>query len=153
MMLLTKIFSFAAAHHLTRYHGKCERPHGHNYRLEISVLGEQGENDLVLDFVLLKKLVKDRILSRLDHQNLNDFFENPTAEVIAEWIWDELSPLSEKLIPYRDEANFPSEITSLLADSSELKIDSGGQGMILFEVKLWETDTSIVTYRGPHGTF
>ncbi|QQS59014.1 6-carboxytetrahydropterin synthase QueD [Candidatus Peregrinibacteria bacterium] len=153
MFLITKIFSFAAAHHLIRYHGKCERPHGHNYRLEISVLGEKGENDLVLDFVLLKKLVKDTVLSRLDHHNLNDFFDNPTAEVIAEWIWHQLFPLSEKLLPYRNEANFPEEIINLLKDPSGAKIDDGSENIVLFEVKLWETDTSIVLYRGPHGNF
>lgn len=90
-MKLTKVFTFDAAHFLTRYHGKCEALHGHTYRLEVTVEGPVNEDGMVMDFLELKTLVKSRVLSRVDHQNLNDHFENPSAELVAVWIWDQLN--------------------------------------------------------------
>lgn len=89
-LTVTKIFEFAASHFLTKYHGKCENLHGHNYKLEVSVIGEMGEDDLVYDFVELKKSVKSKIIDQLDHTHLNERFDNPSAEVMAVWIWEEL---------------------------------------------------------------
>ncbi len=112
-LTVTKIFEFSASHFLTKYHGKCERLHGHNYKLEVSVMGDMREDDLVYDFVELNKVVKEKIIEIIDHTHLNDRFPNPSAEVIAVWIWEQLE--------------------------KELK---------LFEIKLWETSTCFVTYRG-----
>ena len=112
-LTVTKIFGFAASHFLTKYHGKCENLHGHNYKLEVTVSGEIGANGLVYDFVDLKKEVKAKIIDKLDHAHLNDSFENPSAEAIAVWIWEALQ-----------------------------------DDLSLCEVKLWETDTCFVTYRG-----
>ncbi len=89
-MLLTKIFTFDAAHFLTHYHGKCEAVHGHTYRLEITVEGPVGQDGLVMDFAELKALVKEKVLSKLDHSHLNDHFENPSAELVAVWVWDQV---------------------------------------------------------------
>ena len=89
-MLVSKQFTFDAAHYLTKYHGKCENLHGHTYRLQVTVNGEIKDDGMVVDFVELKNLVKEKIISKFDHQNLNDFFENPSAELIAEYIWGEL---------------------------------------------------------------
>ena len=89
-MLLQKEFTFDAAHRLIQYHGKCEALHGHTYRLAVVLKGFPDEEGMVLDFVELKKLVKDTILSRLDHAYLNDLFEQPTAEYIALWIWEQI---------------------------------------------------------------
>ncbi len=89
-MFVSKEFSFDSAHFLTKYHGKCERLHGHTYRLRVTVEGPIQEDGMVMDFVLLKKLVKDRVVDRYDHQHLNDFFENPSAELIAQRIWEDL---------------------------------------------------------------
>lgn len=89
-MLLQKDFTFDAAHRLTHYHGKCEALHGHTYRLAVVLRGIPDEEGMVLDFVELKNIVKEKVLSRLDHAYLNDLFEQPTAEYIAQWIWREL---------------------------------------------------------------
>lgn len=112
-MFVSKEFTFDAAHFLTKYHGKCENLHGHTYRLRVTVRGEIQEDGMVVDFLELKKIVKEKILDKFDHRNLNDFFENPTAELAAKFIWDELKP--------------------------ELN---------LYEVVLWETENSFVTYKG-----
>ena len=89
-MIVGRTFYFDASHHLTDYEGACERVHGHTYRLEIQVEDEVGECDMVLDFGDLKNTVKRKVLSKLDHCDLNEIMENPTAENIVEWIWGRL---------------------------------------------------------------
>lgn len=89
-MFVSKEFTFDAAHFLTKYHGKCENLHGHTYRLRVTVEGPVQEDGMVVDFKALKTLVKEKVIDRYDHQNLNDFFENPSAELIASKIWDDL---------------------------------------------------------------
>ncbi len=147
MFYVSKDFSFAAAHFLTKYHGKCERLHGHNYKLRVTVKGERAENGMVVDFVLLKKLVKKLIIEPYDHQCLNDFIENPTAENLAKHFWDLLNPLPEKLQALISDPNFPPEIKRLLKEAKDAKLDPLNNQLALHEVTVWETDTSFVTYR------
>ena len=54
------------------------------------VEGEVNKGGMVLDFNELKKIVEEKILKLLDHENLNNLFEKPTAEKVAEWIFKEL---------------------------------------------------------------
>ncbi len=91
--------TFAAAHYLTQYHGKCENLHGHNYRVRVYAEGEElDEGGMLLDFGVLKKTVKE-ILSTLDHGLLNDHPNfskgDPSAERIARYIYEE----TEKALP------------------------------------------------------
>ncbi|MDX9800201.1 MAG: 6-carboxytetrahydropterin synthase QueD [Spirochaetia bacterium] len=79
--------SFAAAHYLKNYHGKCENLHGHNYKVRVYVKGrELDPGGMLLDFGILKKMLKN-ILEEFDHKNLNEipFFmeKDPSAELIA----------------------------------------------------------------------
>jgi 6-pyruvoyltetrahydropterin/6-carboxytetrahydropterin synthase len=89
---------FAAAHYLTKYHGKCENLHGHNYRVLAHARGDTlGEGGMLLDFSMLKKALR-QVCETLDHSNLNDlevFDSNPSAERIATYIFSEL----KKLLP------------------------------------------------------
>lgn len=121
MFSVTKEFTFDAAHYLTKYHGKCENLHGHTYKLHITVEGKRNTEGMVLDFVVLKRIVKEHVLKNLDHSSLNDFFEQPSAENIIYWIWNTLE--------------------------NKLK----GQNYSLCEIKLWETPTSFAAYRGDRG--
>ena len=89
-MLLTKDFTFDAAHNLVNYHGKCERLHGHTYKLRVVVEGTPDSEGMIIDFIELKAIVKEKILSRLDHSYINEIISQPSAENIALWIWDEL---------------------------------------------------------------
>ena len=89
---VTKEFTFSAAHCLTKYHGKCEQLHGHNYRLAVTVTGSLNADDLVIDFAELKAVVKMHILDKLDHTNLNDLLPNPSCELVAQWIYQQLKP-------------------------------------------------------------
>lgn len=143
-MLVSKDFTFDSAHFLTKYHGKCEHLHGHTYKLRVTVEGEVQENGLVIDFVILKKLVKEKIIDKFDHRSLNDFFENPTAEIVAQFVWDELKNLPELLKAEIENPNLPDEIKRLLKEEGRKEIS---ENVRLSEVSLWETADSFVTIR------
>ncbi|HOC28675.1 MAG TPA: 6-carboxytetrahydropterin synthase QueD [Treponemataceae bacterium] len=87
---------FAAAHFLADYHGKCERLHGHNYRVLAHARGtELDAGGMLVDFGVLKKALRD-VCSSLDHSNLNDmeaFSNNPSAERIARYVFKRLREL------------------------------------------------------------
>ena len=80
--------TIAAAHRLTKdvYTKACARQHGHQYRIVFTILATKlDETDMVIDFGKLKDLAK-----RYDHRDLNDFFENPTSEVLAKHLAEEV---------------------------------------------------------------
>jgi len=95
-MRIRKRFTFEAAHVLPHHPGKCSRLHGHSYRLEVEISGPLQTSGpatgMVEDFATLSDVVKRVVTERLDHRSLNDFMENPTAECIVTWIWEQLSP-------------------------------------------------------------
>ena len=95
-MLLRKEFVFDAAHNLVHYHGKCEALHGHTYRLAVILEGTPDEEGMILDFCELSALVKERVVSRLDHAYINDILEQPTSENIAHWVWDQIEAEVER---------------------------------------------------------
>jgi len=93
-MKITQAFTFEAAHRLPNVppSHRCHRMHGHSYRVELRL---QGPVDPVTGFVadfFDTEAAFQPLLERLDHQTLNDIdgLENPTAEIIAIWIWDRL---------------------------------------------------------------
>lgn len=99
--------------------GKCNNPnfHGHNYELIIQVIGELNqETGFVIDMKVLSAILKDNVLDRFDHKNLNLDVEefrnlNPSAENIAIVIYDILRPkidaeLALKIRLYETERNF-----------------------------------------------
>jgi 6-pyruvoyltetrahydropterin/6-carboxytetrahydropterin synthase len=125
---------FSAAHRLhsdqysdednIKIFGKCNNPngHGHNYVLEVVIKGEViQETGYVIDLKILKNIIRENVISKVDHKHLNHDVEflkgvNPTAENIAIGIWDQLVD----------------------------KIPSGE----LYSVKLYETENNYVEYKG-----
>jgi len=104
--------------------GNCSNPnwHGHNYVLEVVVAGEVNpETGYVIDLKILKKIIRENVIEKVDHKNLNlevDFMKDvqPSAENIAIQIWKQLVG----------------------------KIPSGR----LFSVKLYETENNYFEYKG-----
>jgi 6-pyruvoyltetrahydropterin/6-carboxytetrahydropterin synthase len=99
--------------------GKCNNPnyHGHNYELIVSLTGEPDPaTGYVFDMKVLSDLIKENILLKFDHRNLNldiEYFKtlNPTAENIAVIIWRILrqkidTKLELKITLYETERNF-----------------------------------------------
>jgi 6-pyruvoyltetrahydropterin/6-carboxytetrahydropterin synthase len=91
---LTIETNFSAAHQLRGYRGKCERMHGHNWKVHVHVIASRlNELDMAMDFHDLKDITNETIAS-LDHSFLNDLFpfteKNPSSENIAKWIFDSL---------------------------------------------------------------
>jgi len=134
MVYVKRRETFSAAHRLynpaysdeknLEVFGKCSNPswHGHNYVLEVTVAGEPDpETGFVIDLKILKQIIYDNILQKVDHKNLNtetDFMKGiiPSAENIAKAIFNELKD----------------------------KLPSGR----LHCVKLFETEKNIVEYKG-----
>lgn len=114
MVYLTRIEHFNAAHKLYNKNwtdaenkevfGKCanENWHGHNYELHVTIKGTpHPETGFIYNAKTLGDLVKDVIVEKVDHRNLNldvDFMQGKftSAENFAMGIWDELRPHIEK---------------------------------------------------------
>jgi 6-pyruvoyltetrahydropterin/6-carboxytetrahydropterin synthase len=95
MYELTLREEFSAAHQLPNTGGRCERLHGHNWRVEVQLAAEElNELGMVLDFHDVREAVQG-VLDELDHTFLNDlpaFQRNlPTAENLARYIYSGLN--------------------------------------------------------------
>lgn len=111
MIYITRRENFNSAHKLSRpewsheknveVFGKCANTnwHGHNFNLFVTVKGiPSAETGFVIDLKVLSSIIKENIIEKLDHKNLNldvDFMEGimPSTENLAIKIWDELEPL------------------------------------------------------------
>lgn len=121
MFEITVEETFAAGHALRGYRGKCENPHGHNYRVRVHLRGEALDAiGLLYDFRDIKRHLRE-LIDRFDHQYLNDLEEfkqiNPSAENIAKRFYDGIKPC------------LPS-----------------APGVRLTAVTVYETDTTAATY-------
>jgi 6-pyruvoyltetrahydropterin/6-carboxytetrahydropterin synthase len=94
-MDIFKEFTIEAAHRLPLVPAghKCGRLHGHSFRVRLWVRGPVTDAGWVMDFADLKAAFKPTY-ERLDHNYLNDIpgLENPTSEVLARWIWNDMKP-------------------------------------------------------------
>lgn len=150
-MFVTREFTFDSAHQLTDYYGKCEAMHGHTYKLQVTLEGEVQKNGLVIDFVVLKRIVKKHVLDELDHRVLNEVVKNPSAENLVLWIWNQLKDLQKLLHEEVSDPNLADHIKKLMKnsdDEGEVANAEFDRELRLYEVKLWETPNSWVTYRG-----
>lgn len=118
--------TFSSGHALRGYRGKCENPHGHNYRVRVNLAGPQlNDIGLLFDFKDLKAILR-REIERLDHQYLNDiepFREiNPSAENLARHFFEQVA-------------------AGLQATAATVSVRS---------VVVFETDTTAATYAPAH---
>jgi len=90
-MIVSKKFSFDAAHYLPNYKGKCHNLHGHRWTVELACKGEVApDTGMVIDFNELKKFC-NIFEEKFDHTCLNDILPNPTAENICSYVYDEFN--------------------------------------------------------------
>lgn len=87
-----KEFMFESCHQLFHHPGKCKRHHGHSYFLVVKIKKRiNPDTGMVLDFGILKKIINDTVIEKLDHFNLNDKMDfQTTAENMLFWIWKQL---------------------------------------------------------------
>jgi 6-pyruvoyltetrahydropterin/6-carboxytetrahydropterin synthase len=123
MYLLTVTGSFSSAHALRDYGGPCERLHGHNWRVEVTVsAGELDDRGLAIDFRVLRDHLGE-ICDRLDHRLLNEL--EP---------FDRLNPTSENLARY-------------LAGDMESRLRGAEPPVRVREVRVWESEGSSAAWR------
>lgn len=117
------VFShFSGAHRLRSLHGRCEKLHGHNWKVELCVTSTRlGKEGVVLDFGVLKEQLA-KALKELDHAYLNDLpcfaKREPSSENIAKFVYEKVS-------------------TALKGQPARMK-----------SVTAWESDTACATYLG-----
>ncbi len=92
-MKVGKTFKFDSAHYLPHYEGKCKEMHGHTWHVTVEISGplqvKGPHRGMVMDLNLLKDVV-EKVISKWDHQVLNNFLECPTCEVLAGEIYKEI---------------------------------------------------------------
>ena len=114
---------FAGAHHLRDYPGDCENPHGHNWKVNVTVRAtELDQLGMGIDFKVLKAIVKGAV-DKLDHRDLNNME-----------IFSNITPSSENIARYL---------------FSELKGPLTHQRYFLYSIEILETDSSGLIYYGP----
>ncbi|WP_147535544.1 6-carboxytetrahydropterin synthase QueD [Bacillus marasmi] len=97
-VMISKEFTFDAAHHLHAYEGKCKNLHGHTYKVIFGISGYPDERGLMMDFADLKEIWKQEIEVHLDHRYLNETLPpmNTTAENMVVWIYEKMHEALQK---------------------------------------------------------
>src|SRR3954452_8092056 len=92
-VLVSKEFTFDAAHHLHAYDGKCMNLHGHTYKVIFGISGLLDDRGLMIDFGDIKDIWKNEIEIYLDHRYLNETLPpmNTTAENMVVWIYEKMA--------------------------------------------------------------
>ncbi|MCY9006335.1 6-carboxytetrahydropterin synthase QueD [Peribacillus frigoritolerans] len=92
-VLVSKEFTFDAAHHLHDYEGKCKNLHGHTYKVIFGLSGYTDSRGLMIDFGDIKDIWKNEIEVHLDHRYLNETLPlmNTTAENMVVWIYEKMA--------------------------------------------------------------
>ncbi len=135
---LTKEFSFEMAHTLERYDGPCREVHGHSYKLAVTVAGtprcddSDPKNGMVTDFGVLKAIVGEAVVERLDHAFV--LRDTPANRALRETLRDRFARIV--LTPYQPTCE------NMIADFARRIADRLPQGVALHSLRLHETATS-----------
>ena len=114
------VTQFAAAHRLENFNGKCESLHGHNWKVEVFLVGKNLDGaGLLMDFGVVKARTK-QVLDEIDHKYLNELAafqdRNPSSENLACYLYERLGAIFN------------------------------GDGVTVRRVDVWESDTSCASY-------
>ena len=139
---LTKEFSFEAAHMLEGYDGLCREIHGHSYRLFVTIKGEPMSDPdspklgMVMDFGLLKRIVNEQIVERLDHSFM---MRNTLA---AEEVASQLGYRFSKVVL----TDYQPTCENMLADFAERLLEALPDEVEFYSLRLHETATSFAEW-------
>lgn len=137
MTTVTKTVKFDAAHILTNHQGLCKNLHGHTYRVDISVVGDES-SDMVIDFKELKTLATEVICEKFDHAFIYNTQSSGECEIAAVV---EKNGMRTVAIPFRSTAeNLAKHFHELLSP----RIVAPSR---LASIKVWETADSSAEYR------
>jgi 6-pyruvoyltetrahydropterin/6-carboxytetrahydropterin synthase len=114
------VTQFAAAHRLENFYGKCESLHGHNWKVEVFLVGNTlDQAGLLMDFGMMKARTKE-VLEEVDHKYLNELAafqdRNPSSENLARYLYERLGAILNR------------------------------EGAKIHRVNVWESDTSCASY-------
>jgi 6-pyruvoyltetrahydropterin/6-carboxytetrahydropterin synthase len=114
------VTQFAAAHRLENFNGKCEALHGHNWKVEVFLIGNSlNQTGLLMDFGVVKARTKE-VLEEIDHKYLNELAafqdQNPSSENMARYLYERLGAILNH------------------------------NGVKIHRVNVWESDTSCASY-------
>ena len=136
MTTVTKTVRFDAAHVLTNHKGLCKNLHGHTYRVDVSVAGEEGgTDDMVIDFKDLKRIATEVICDRFDHAFIYNTGSEGEREIAAVV---EKHGMRTVAIPFRSTAE---NLARLFFEDLARRVSG------LSSVKVWETADSCAEYR------
>jgi 6-pyruvoyltetrahydropterin/6-carboxytetrahydropterin synthase len=138
---VTKQFGFEMSHALLNYDGLCRNIHGHSYKLQVTIAGEpmqdagSPKDGMVIDFSILKKLIQEQIISKLDHSlMINEKAPIDKLSAMGQ-MYERLQvvpfqPTSENMVLY-----IAGQVKLLLPDHLEL-----------FSIRLYETGNSFAEW-------
>lgn len=136
---ITKEFNFEMAHLLDNYDGLCRNVHGHSYRLFVTVIGEPEQDaaspkyGMVMDFSVLKGIVRREIVDRLDHALL---VRKGTPQA------QQLQGLSERIL----EVDYQPTCENMVGRFAQLIAPYLPSNVSLYSIKLYETATSFAEW-------
>ncbi len=123
MWVLSKQFTFEAAHILPHHEGKCKRLHGHSWVGYVYVISDTLQSSgssvgMVMDYTEIKQHLSPIVDHYLDHYFLNETLnlENPTSEEVARWIYYQLKPSLPGLYAVRIDETCTSQCVYIEAD-------------------------------------
>lgn len=108
---ITKEFKFEMAHALKGYEGPCKNIHGHSYELFVTVIGKpiddeaSSNNGMVIDFKLLKNIVRENIIENYDHalvlhKESAALINDDSKELYGKLVAVDYQPTSENMLIY-----------------------------------------------------
>jgi len=143
-MEITKEFKWEMGHRLVHHTGKCYNVHGHNYVAHVTIEGNLEKNGFVLDFGILKEIVKQWIDDNLDHAMMLNA-EDPLCVKFDEMSYylttfgDQKRPLKLIQVPFEPTAE---TIALFLIGHIKKPLEERYPNVKLKRVKIWETDSS-----------
>lgn len=140
MLFIGKTFEWDMGHRVPGHKNLCKNPHGHRYKMILNVSGplndevDGSEEDMIIDFVRIKKVINEKIIDELDHA-----FMYYDKDEIMHKFYDENSNLKSVVVPFIPTAE---SIVVYLKDKANLELDKISKELSIHSIELYETPKS-----------